>query len=348
MPRNPNGPHAHRCEPIQAHLSASENIKLQLMMTKLEDNLRDEFVLQKQLKTINSETLLGGGNIDITSIDRIEKASEGLVDTYTIYFNNAEPYSFVITNGAKGDTGPAGKDGLTTAVKVGEAVYEQVNGTITLPEFLTAHQALTFPTAKFVTKPIGDFIEGEDINGLSLTDLFTKLLGLSDIKPGENPGTPIEPEGVIEEIINNKLPMYSVNADGKVVELPWDAVVTYTAETVNEQPAKSGFYQITNTAGRVIESGYQELTVNNPNIPYVIALPIRVDFNTMVTTQTYDPLEDIWKDDPLEMSNNYDEISALCTELGVDISGVDRTHYTLWADLEAGPTGKIHRFIIVE
>jgi hypothetical protein len=48
------------------------------------------------------------------------------------------------------------------------------------------------------------------------------------------------------------------------------------------------------------------------------------------------------------MSNDYDEISALCAELEVDISGIDRTRYTLWADLEAGPTGKIHRFIITE
>lgn len=111
MPRNPNSPHTHGCGPVHTHTSASENIKLQMMMAKLKDNLRDEFVLQEQLKTINLETLVGSGNIDIKSIDRIEKASEGLVDTYTIYFNNAEPYSFVVTNGAKGDKGDQGDRG---------------------------------------------------------------------------------------------------------------------------------------------------------------------------------------------------------------------------------------------
>ena len=111
MPRNPNSPHDHGCGPMHTHTSASENIKLQMMMAKLEDSLRGEFVLQEQLKTINLETLVGSGNIDIKSIDRIEKASEGLVDTYTIYFNNAEPYSFVVTNGTKGDKGDQGEQG---------------------------------------------------------------------------------------------------------------------------------------------------------------------------------------------------------------------------------------------
>jgi hypothetical protein len=201
---------------------------------------------------------------------------------------------------------------------------------------------------KFVTKPIGNFVDGEDINGLSIAELFAKLLGLSDTKPGENPDTPTEPEGIVEEIVANKIPMYSVNADSKVVEISYDDVIAYTEETASEQPTESGFYQITNEAGEVIESGYQELTIDNPDVPYIIALPIGVDFNTMVTTQTYDTLEGKWKNDSFEMSNDFDEISALCEELEVDISYVDRTRYTLWADLEAGPTGKIHRFIITE
>lgn len=112
MPRNPNSPHNHNCGPVHTHTSASENIKLQMMMAKLEDSLKNEFVLKEQLKTINLESLLGSGNIDIKSIDRIEKASEGLVDTYTIYFiNNAEPYSFTVTNGATGEKGDKGDKG---------------------------------------------------------------------------------------------------------------------------------------------------------------------------------------------------------------------------------------------
>lgn len=114
MPRNPNSPHNHSCGPMHTHISASENIKLQMMMTKLEDSLKNEFVLKEQLKTINLESLLGSGNIDIKSIDKIEKASEGLIDTYTIYFiNNAAPYSFTVTNGAPGEKGEKGDRGET-------------------------------------------------------------------------------------------------------------------------------------------------------------------------------------------------------------------------------------------
>ena len=51
MPRNPNSPHNSGCGPMHTHTSASENIKLQMMMAKLEDNLKNEFVLKEQLKT---------------------------------------------------------------------------------------------------------------------------------------------------------------------------------------------------------------------------------------------------------------------------------------------------------
>jgi hypothetical protein len=98
--------------PAHTHVSASENIKLQMMMSTLEDSLKDEFILKNQLKTINSNSLLGEGNIDITCIDRIEKtASEDLVDTYTIYFTSGSESYFTVTNGAKGDKGDIGIQG---------------------------------------------------------------------------------------------------------------------------------------------------------------------------------------------------------------------------------------------
>jgi hypothetical protein len=112
MPRNPNSPHNPGCGPIHTHTSASENIKLQMMMAKLEDSLKEEFVLKNNLKTINSELLYGSGNIDITCIKEIKQtASDDLVDTYTIYFNNGETFSFQITNGKDGVTGSQGPEG---------------------------------------------------------------------------------------------------------------------------------------------------------------------------------------------------------------------------------------------
>jgi len=210
-----------------------------------------------------------------------------------------------------------------------------------------------FTSAKFVAKAFGGFAVGDDLNGLTVAQLFAKLLELTDTKPGENPDVPevpTEPDGVIDEIITDKLPMYSVNAEGEVIEISYDDVITYTEATASEQPTESGFYQITNETGEVIESGYQELTAENPNTIYIIALPKGVDFNTMVTTQTYDMLEGKWKDDSLEMSRDYDTISGICEALSIDTSHIDLKKYILWADLTSGqgPSGKIHRFIIKE
>ena len=71
MPRNPNSPHTPGCGPMHSHVSASENIKLQMMMAKLEESLTAEFVLKEQLKTINSESLIGDGNIELNCISKI-------------------------------------------------------------------------------------------------------------------------------------------------------------------------------------------------------------------------------------------------------------------------------------
>ena len=111
MPRMPLQPccHFHPDRPVS---SASENIKLKLMMETLENNLKDEFVLREQLKTINSESLTGEGNINIEAIDRIElTSSDGLIDNYSIYFKNgSEPFIFSVTNGRDGEKGEPGKD----------------------------------------------------------------------------------------------------------------------------------------------------------------------------------------------------------------------------------------------
>lgn len=108
MPLHPGG-HFHPDRPVS---SASENIKLKIMMETLENNLKDEFVLREQLKTINSESLTGEGNINIEAIDRIElTSSDGLIDKYSIYFKNSlEPFTFSVTNGKDGEKGEPGKD----------------------------------------------------------------------------------------------------------------------------------------------------------------------------------------------------------------------------------------------
>lgn len=205
-----------------------------------------------------------------------------------------------------------------------------------------------FTDNKFINNPIGSFKAGDNVKGWTLSDLFVNLLGLTDTFGGEEPDDPGVSDSIIEEIVTRKIPMYSVTDEGEISEISYDEVITYTEEAAAEQPNKSGFYQIVDESGEVIESGYQELTAINQDIPYIIALPISIDFNSMITVQTYDTIVTKWKNESLELTNNYEEINGLCSELGVDISHIDTTKYTLWADLEKGPTGKIHRFIIIE
>ena len=69
MPRNPNYPN-HNCGLSHSTTSAGENIKLQLLASKLESQLREEFLAKTDLKTINLESLIGEGNChNIVGID---------------------------------------------------------------------------------------------------------------------------------------------------------------------------------------------------------------------------------------------------------------------------------------
>ena len=97
----------------------------------------------------------------------------------------------------------------------------------------------------------------------------------------------------------------------------------------------------------VIESGYQEMQVDNGDVYYVIALPKDIDFTSMVSIRVYDMLRNIWTDTSLDMTNNTETIAALCDEVGIDISHIDTSVYTIWA-LEDVPTGSKLRFIINE
>jgi hypothetical protein len=276
-----------------------------------------------------------------------ENGKDGKDFTFDMF--TTEQLESLKVKGDPGQDGKDGKDGLTTSVKIGETTYDHENGIIALPEFSAK---IPFTTAKLVNNPIGTFKMGDDLVGMSITEILTKLLGLSDstIVDPDEPGTPTEPNSIVEKIIANKIPMYSVNLNGEVAEVAYDEVITYTEDAAKAQPKKSGFYQIIDEAGEVVESGYQELTADNPNVIYIIALPKDVDFSTMVMTQTYDTLESKWKNDSLEMSNDYNTISGICEALSIDISHIDLEKYTLWADLTSGqgPSGKIHRFIINE
>lgn len=203
-----------------------------------------------------------------------------------------------------------------------------------------------FTSDRFVSKAVGGFAIGDNLNGLTITQIFAKLLELSEGST-EDPELPDEPNGIIETIMVNKTPMYAVTATGDVESIPYK-LLSYTVDTAKAEPTESGFYQIKDADGNVVESGYQELQISSDETYYVIALPKEIDYTTMVTMQVYSAATNSWM--PYEKFNFTCEPSAvasICDDAGVDISRVDEELYTIWA-VEECPTGSKLRFIITE
>jgi hypothetical protein len=246
--------------------------------------------------------------------------------------------------------GEQGDPGLTTAIKIGETTYEQTNGIIELPEIDLASKAdnIPFIADKFVTKAFGEFKLGDSVKGLSVAEILAKLLGLTDVNPEnpETPDNPDEPTGIIKTIIQTQMPMYAVEANGELVEIPFKLLSMTEAEAA-QAPTQEGFFQITLDSGEVV-SGYQELQADSNEIYYVIALPKIVDYDTMVTMSVYDDNLLVWTDaEKFKLTKDTTEVAALCDEAGIDISHIDTNMYTIWA-LEDCPTGSKIRFIIHE
>lgn len=64
-------------------------------------------------RVFTADTTIYARYIVVRSIDHIDKSTEGLVDTYTIYFTDGTTYVFTVTNGADGVDGIDGVDGKT-------------------------------------------------------------------------------------------------------------------------------------------------------------------------------------------------------------------------------------------
>lgn len=198
-----------------------------------------------------------------------------------------------------------------------------------------------FTSAKFITKPFGDFTYGENLKNLSIAEILAKLLGLVDNDPNVQ-----EPDSIVENIVENEIPMYSVTADGTLEEVPYK-LLTFTEDEAAAKPSESGFYQIKDASGNVIESGYQELQADSGDVYYIIALPKAIDFNTIVDVQAYSIATNSWMPDDTVLTSDAFEVAALCEEAEIDISHIDTNIYTIWA-LDETPTGRMLRFTIKE
>ena len=211
---------------------------------------------------------------------------------------------------------------------------------------------IPFTTSKFVTNPIGTFISGESITGFTVAELFAKLLGLSD-NPTQKPDdfdepeeAPVHPTNAIEQIIADRLMMYSVNMDNELAAADFKMLQMSPSEAAGA-PTTSGFYQIVDN-GIVIESGYQELQILNDNTYYIIALPKILDYETMIDLQAYDSDTKTWNVcEKLPMISDQFAVAELCDEVGVDTSHIDTDLYTILV-YEDTCVGSKYRYIIKE
>lgn len=204
---------------------------------------------------------------------------------------------------------------------------------------------IPFTTNRYVQNATGNFAVGDNVNGLTVAEILTKLLGLSD-----DVVEPDEPEGIVETIMFNKTPMHQINDNDIMVEVP------YVLNSYSEQDASfvndgiTGFYTVTNEEGTRVEAGYQHFSTQKEPY-YIIALPeeLEVTETGNVTLQTWDTTvtPNKWTDAVYVLTSDYDEIVATYNIDGIT-PPVAPEGYRLWADLSTNDPGTSYRFIIKE
>jgi len=187
---------------------------------------------------------------------------------------------------------------------------------------------------------------------MTIREIFVKMLGAT---------LKVVYDSITDQIIAEELPVYSIDADGNVTATPYTYIeIAAGSEVAGEivKPTQSGFYQIKDSSGNVIESGYQEVSDVNLNHVYHIAFPEAVDFNVSGRVDEYDELgkkySTVWDvstgtklitltDDLTVIESLYD------TQYYAQIKAEEDAlpGYNMWLiDPNTMSPGKIYRFII--
>lgn len=137
----------------------------------------------------------------------------------------------------------------------------------------TVPDIVLFNENYLVNNPVGGFANGESVMGMTLRNMFIKLLGLEIYVPIELPeGTPEE----VVPIVNDKKPAYVLGESGELVEAT-DSKNFYKelteSDAKKDNQEESFFYQILNDSGEVVESGYHVSTVYQENDFLTILIP---------------------------------------------------------------------------
>ena len=200
--------------------------------------------------------------------------------------------------------------------------------------------AVPFVTNRYVSNAIGNFVEGESVKGLTVAELFAKLLGLSDV-----------PQGVVDDIIINKYGLYQFNDSVETEKIEFELTEFNTAEEYTAAPDKTTFYQYTYTndeGKKVTESGYQHYTLAQDFIWYMIMLPSSLVIGENVKVQAWaDEPRNMWVDTITTLESNLDVIAANFVDADMELPEIPEG-YTMWVDFSNTNPGNIVRYIIIE
>lgn len=159
-------------------------------------------------------------------------------------------------------------------------------------ELESKSDAILFNEEEFVRVTMGGFTTGDKISGLTIKEILTKLLKVTKSSGGSSM--------VVDSIIADQIPMYILSDDGTFVsyEFRYETLTTDQADAESEE---NYFYQIINDTEKVIQSGYQILTINQEIDWLTIALPKEV---TQFHVEVYDTAASKWATPQWEFTPN--------------------------------------------
>ena len=191
-------------------------------------------------------------------------------------------------------------EGLASEQYVNDAIANIKIPTVDTTNLLTKDEANTLLATKAndvlfaddyrVGTALGGFVADESLQGMTVVQILTKLLGLTLYVPVAD-----VPEGTPEqaaEVIAKEASVYILGESGEQVEITYDYTTMTPEEAVKDNQTDSYFYQIIDPAtGAALESGYQIATIYQENDYLTVYIPETI---TKFHVEEYSALAGDW------------------------------------------------------
>ncbi len=194
-------------------------------------------------------------------------------------------------------------DGLATEQYVDDAISNIDIPTVDTSKFVTSDalgEALgakandvLFTDDYRVGNPIGLFAQDDPVQGLTITEIITRILGLTLYVPDIPENVPDSTPEYVKEIISDEMPAYTLDGSGTDTFIEADTESFYkqmTPEESYEKSTENFFYQIIDPdTNELLESGYQIKTIEDEEAWLTVAIPSTVtnfhveQFNQLAT-----------------------------------------------------------------